>query len=297
MLAMAAKIIDGEKLAGKILAGLAPRVGKLEAAGITPGLAAVLVGKNPASELYVAKKTSACRGIGIYSTTLRLPESASEEELVEKIKMLNADPGIHGILVQLPLPKHMNAQRVMEIISREKDVDGFNPENLGRLFAGDENCFAPATPLGIMKMIEAEKIKPKGKHAVLVGASNIVGKPLGMMLLNRFATVTFCHIHTKNLAGHTKTADILVSAAGKPKLITAGMVKEGAVVIDVGTTRVGGKILGDVDFDGVRKKASAITPVPGGVGPMTVACVVENTVKAAEGISGAGGRASKGLAK
>ncbi|MFH1225385.1 MAG: bifunctional 5,10-methylenetetrahydrofolate dehydrogenase/5,10-methenyltetrahydrofolate cyclohydrolase [Candidatus Diapherotrites archaeon] len=281
---MPAKILDGEKLAKKTLHALVSRVEKLKARGVAPCLAAVLVGNSPASELYVGKKTEACRGMGVLSRTVRLGASASEDELLGAISSLNNDDAVHGILVQLPLPKRMDVQRVMECIAPEKDVDGFNPVNLGRLFAGDVkgNFFAPATPLGVMGLLRGAKIKIKSKHAVVVGSSNLVGKPLGIMLLNEFATVTFCHIRTKNLAQHTCMADILVSAVGKPKLITADMVKKGAVVMDVGTTKVGDRVHGDVDFNAVRKKASAITPVPGGVGPMTVASVVANTVKAAE---------------
>lgn len=281
---MPAKILDGEKLAKKTLHSLGHRLGALKKRGITPCLAAVLVGENPSSELYVAKKTGACGSTGILSRIVRLKQSACEDELLEAISSLNNDDSVHGILVQLPLPKHIGVQHVMEAIAPEKDVDGFNPVNLGRLFAGGEckDFFAPATPLGVMKLLHSAKIKIKSKHAVLVGSSNLVGKPLGVMLLNEFATVTFCHVYTKNLAQHTKSADILVVAVGKPKLITAGMVKRGVVVIDVGTTKVGNRVLGDVDFAEVRKIASAITPVPGGAGPMTVASVVENTVKAAE---------------
>lgn len=285
---MPAKILNGEKLANKTLHALSARVKKLKSKGITPGLAAVLVGNDPASELYVNKKTSACKTAGVYSRTVRLHASTTEKKLIAKIRALNNDKKINGILVQLPLPKKINVQRVMEAINPEKDVDGFNPASLGKLFSGDKNCFAPATPLGVMKLLHSANVKLKGRNVVVVGASNIVGKPLGIMLLNEFATVTFCHIHTKNLKAHTINADILISAVGKPKLIRAGMVKKGAVVIDVGTTKTARGLEGDVDFAAVRKKARAITPVPGGVGPMTVASVVENTVKAAELSAGAG---------
>ncbi len=276
---MTAEIIDGKKVAEKIRAGI-----KAEIAGMKkkPGLAAILVGENPASDSYVRTKENACKEAGIYSDVHRLPDSTTEEELLHLIGKLNIDKRIHAILVQLPLPQHISEERVLAAVAAEKDVDGFNPANLGKLAAGNEAA-VPCTPKGIIRLLEEYRIKISGKSAVVVGRSGIVGRPTAMMLMNRDATVTVCHSKTKGLGEYTKNADILVAAAGKAKLITADMIKEGAAVIDVGITRVGGKLVGDVDFEPAREKAAYITPVPGGVGPMTVAMLLENTLKACKG--------------
>jgi methylenetetrahydrofolate dehydrogenase (NADP+)/methenyltetrahydrofolate cyclohydrolase len=279
---MTAKLIDGKSLAEGVRESLKPRVDALKKKGVTPGLAAVIVGDDPASKLYVKLKTKAASEVGINTVDRRLPASASEDELLGLIRELNKDSSVDGILVQLPLPKHIDKRKVMSAISPEKDVDGFNPLNLGKLFVGVESL-APATPKGVVRLIESVT-KVKGKEVVIVSHSTLIGKPLALMLLARNATVSVCHEFTKDLASHTKNADILVSATGVPKLIKASMVKDGAVVIDVGVAKTKEGICGDVDFEAVKKKASCITPVPGGVGPMTVAMVIENTVNAAEGI-------------
>jgi len=276
---MTAEIIDGKKLAEKIRAGIKEEIARSKE---KPGLAAIIVGENPASKLYVGIKQRTCDEVGIYSEIYNLPEATSEEELLKLISKLNNNPKIHGILVQSPTPKHINEETVFNAINLEKDVDGFNPINIGRMFYGNEGM-VPCTPKGVIRMLEEYKIPISGKNAVVVGRSKIVGKPTAMLLLNRDATVTVCHRHTKNLGECTKNADILVVAVGKPKLITAEMVKPGAVVIDVGTTKVNGKLVGDVDFEAVRKKAAYLTPVPGGVGPMTVAMLLENTLNAFKG--------------
>jgi methylenetetrahydrofolate dehydrogenase (NADP+)/methenyltetrahydrofolate cyclohydrolase len=279
---MTAKTIDGKKTAAWVLESIKPRVAALKKRGVTPGLAAVIVGDDPASKLYVKLKTKAAKEAGLSAFDHKLPEKTSESELLSLITQLNRDSSVHGILVQLPLPKHIDKRRVMSAVSPEKDVDGFNPLNLGKIFVGDESL-APATPKGVVKLIECAT-KIKGKEAVIVSHSTLIGKPLSLMLLARNATVTVCHEFTRDLALHTKNADILVSAAGVPKLIKAGMVKKGAVVVDVGVAKTKDGICGDVDFEAVKKKASRITPVPGGVGPVTVAMVIENTVTAAEKI-------------
>ena len=275
---MPAKIIDGKKIADRILNELKNRIKNLKQ---KPGLALVLVGNSPASEIYVNSKEKMSKEVGFYIERFDLDEKISEIELLKIVMELNQKQSIHGILVQLPLPKHMDENLVTNSILPHKDVDGFTHVNLGYLFSGQEKI-APATALAVMKLIESTGTEIDGKNAVVVGRSNIVGKPVAMMLLEKNATVTVCHSKTKNLAEHTKKADILVVAVGKPKLITKGMIKEGAVVIDVGINRVNGNIVGDVDFDNVKEVAGFITPVPGGVGPMTIAMLMENTLKAME---------------
>ena len=272
---MTAVIMDGKALAEKIRARIKTEVAKLS---IKPGLAAIIVGENPASKIYVDIKRKTCDEVGIYSELYKLPESTTEKELLQLIEKLNDNEKIHAILVQLPLPGQLNEEKILAAVALEKDVDGFSPVNVGKLFAGNEAA-VPCTPKGVIRLLEEYKVEIAGRNIVVVGRSNIVGKPVALMLLNRDATVTVCHSKTKNLAQHTKQADILVVAAGKPKLVTADMVKEEAVVIDVGINRMDGKLAGDVDFESVRKKAAYITPVPGGVGPMTVAMLIENTLE------------------
>ncbi len=274
-------LLDGKALSKKIREKIKNKVDDLKNNGVIPGLAVILVGDNPASQLYVNMKTKACEDVGIYSINHRMPSEIAEEELINVIKMLNDNPMVHGILVQLPLPKHIREENVIEAIDYKKDVDGFHPYSVGRLLRGNP-LFYPCTPYGIIKLFEEYDIELKGKDVVIVGAGNITGKPLASMLTNAFATVQLCHIHTKNLKEKTKKADILITAVGKPKLITEEMVKEGCVVVDVGISRVGNKVVGDVDFEGVSGKVSYITPVPGGVGPMTIAMLLYNTVKAIE---------------
>ncbi len=279
---MSAQIMDGKAVAKSIREGLKEEVDRLKKEDIYPGLAVVLVGDNPASMIYVKNKGEACRAAGIYSEEHRLPEDTKESELLELINRLNNDPRIHGILVQLPLPSHIDKDRVLKSISPEKDVDGFHEINMGRLLTGQEGL-VPCTPLGIMKLLEYYHIPVEGRFAVVVGRSNIVGKPVAMMLLQRNATVTICHTRTRNMTETCRMADILIAAAGKPGMITGDMIKDGAVVIDVGINRSDmGKLIGDVDFESVSKKAGWITPVPGGVGPMTIAMLLYNTVKAAK---------------
>lgn len=283
---MTAKIIDGRKLAGKLRQGYAQRVHVLAQAGAVPGLAVILVGDDPASAVYVGNKVRACEAVGIRSFTDRLPATISNENLLARIEELNTDPSVHGILVQLPLPPHIDMARVLETISVEKDVDGFHLYNVGGLVTGN-TVFSPCTPYGVVKLLESENIPIEGQNVVVVGASNIVGKPMALMLMARDATVSICHAKTRDLAQYTILADILVVAAGVPNLILPQMVKKGAVVIDVGINRLpDGTITGDVDFEGVRWRASAITPVPGGVGPMTVTMLLENTIQSAERASG-----------
>lgn len=278
-----AKIIDGKKVSEHIRAQIAEGVKKLkQETGITPGLAAVLVGEDPASEIYVRNKRKACANAGIYSEEHKLPAETTEEELLALVDKLNNDPNIHGILVQLPLPDHINETKVLRAVSPLKDVDGFHPYNVGLLVEGNPR-FIPCTPHGIIKMLEFYDIDIKGKQAVIVGRSNIVGKPVSMLLLHRHATVTVCHSRTKPLDEVTRRADILVAAIGRANFITADMVKEGAVVIDVGINRnEEGKLTGDVDFEAVSQKASYITPVPGGVGPMTISMLLWNTLESAK---------------
>ncbi|MBU2100413.1 bifunctional methylenetetrahydrofolate dehydrogenase/methenyltetrahydrofolate cyclohydrolase [Candidatus Micrarchaeota archaeon] len=274
---MAARVFDGKKLAEKIKEKIAKEI---KEKNLKPKLSLILVGNDPASQVYVKKKHEACQEIGIISDQHFFTEKASEKEITELIEILNKDPEVSGILVQLPLPEQISVKKVINLILPEKDVDGFHPVNIGKASIG-QNCFFPATPLGILRLIEEEKIELQGKNVVIVGTSNIVGKPLGLMLLNKNATITYCNKFTKDLKEFTKKADILISAVGKPKLITKDMVKKNAIVIDVGTTRnETGKLTGDVDFEEVKKTALFITPVPGGVGPLTVACLMENTLKA-----------------
>lgn len=275
---MSARIIDGKKIASEMREALKQKMGSLGHVG----LAVIIVGENPASKVYVRNKEKACIDAGIHSEVIALPEETTQEEILERIRMLNEDAGIHGILVQLPLPAHFDSRKVLDSISAEKDVDGFHPCNVGALLLGNPGL-QPCTPHGVMKMLEYEEVEIRGKHAVIVGASNIVGKPMALMLLAKGATVTICNSKTRDLGHHTRDADILVVAVGRPNLVTGSMVKEGAVVIDVGMNRLeSGKLAGDVDFDAACERASMITPVPGGVGPMTIAMLLENTVEAAE---------------
>ena len=271
-------ILDGKTLAKKIRLSIKEEVNQFKEKGIIPGLAFILVGDNPASQVYVNMKTKACEEVGIYSINHRMPKEINEKELVDVIKMLNDNPMVHGILVQLPLPEHMDEEKIIEAIDYKKDIDGFHPYNMGRLARGNP-LFSSCTPLGIMKLLEKYSIDVKGKDVVMVGAGNITGKPMALMLTNAGATVQICHIHTRNLKEKTKMADILISAVGKPGLIKEDMVKEGAVVIDVGISRVEGKVVGDIDFENVSQKVSHITPVPGGVGPMTIAMLLYNTLQ------------------
>lgn len=280
---LAAKIIDGRKLAAKLREAFAVRVQALAASGACPpGLAVILVGEDAASAVYVRNKIRACEATGIKSVSHRLPSTISNAELLGMIVELNADPDVHGILVQLPLPPHIDVARVLETIAIEKDVDGFHLYNVGALVAGN-TVFPPCTPYGVVKLLESEGVSVEGQNVVIVGASNIVGKPMALMLMARDATVAICHAKTRDLAQFTILADILVVAAGVPNLILPQMVKTGAIVIDVGINRLpDGTITGDVDFAGVAQKAAGITPVPGGVGPMTVTMLLENTIASAE---------------
>lgn len=278
---MTAKLLDGKIMAEEVEKKLKERVDALKQKGITPGLLVILVGEDPASQSYVGNKEKGCARLGLISKTLRMPAKTTQDALEKAIREANADPAIHGVLVQLPLPKPLDGDRALELILPEKDVDGFHDINAGRLMRGLDGVVA-CTPKGAMHMLKSAGLPIAGKEAVVVGRSNIVGKPMAMLLLQESATVTVCHSRTANLAEHTRRADILVSAIGKPRFITADMVKDGAVVIDVGITRVDGKLCGDVDFEPVSEKASYITPVPGGVGKMTVAMLLENTVAAAE---------------
>ena len=277
-----ARIIDGTALSQRIREEVAQRVQALAAKGTRPGLAVVLVGEDPASAVYVANKVRACEEVGIRSITHRMDPGISTEMLIGKIEALNADASVDGILVQLPLPRHVDMRRVLETIAVEKDVDGFHLYNVGALVVGG-TVFPPCTPYGVVKLLEHEGINVAGQNVVVVGASNIVGKPMALMMMQREATVAICHVRTRDLAQFTILADILVVAAGVPNLIIPQMVKTGAVVIDVGINRLAdGRLVGDVDFEGVRKKAAYITPVPGGVGPMTVTMLLENTITGAE---------------
>ncbi|PIX05169.1 MAG: bifunctional methylenetetrahydrofolate dehydrogenase/methenyltetrahydrofolate cyclohydrolase FolD, partial [Gallionellales bacterium CG_4_8_14_3_um_filter_54_18] len=262
------------------------RADALKARGVTPGMAVIIVGSDPASKVYVAGKVRACAELGLHSIHVEFPEDTSEAVLLAKIDELNHDPKIHGLLVQLPLPKHLDAHKVIEAINPDKDVDGFHEKNIGALVTG-ETPFPSCTPYGVMVMLEKTGIRVEGKHAVVVGRSNIVGKPMALLLLHKNATVTICTSKTVDLAKHTRDADILVAAVGRPNFITGDMVKPGAVVIDVGINRTAdGKLCGDVDFASVKQVAGYLTPVPGGVGPMTITMLVANTVRAAERLSG-----------
>lgn len=279
---MAAELIDGKKVAADIKAVLKTEIDGLKSKGINPCLAVVLVGENPASQKYVANKEKACVATGITSIAHRIPETTTQEELIKLVDQLNNDPKVHGILVQLPLPKGLNEKEIMNRISPAKDVDGFGPDALGKLLL-DEPGFISCTPHGAMKMLEAYNIDPKGKHAVVVGRSVIVGKPLALLLLRKHATVTIAHSRTPDLKDVCLKADILCVAVGKAKMITGDMVKEGATVIDIGiNVTPEGKLVGDVDFDTAKERAAYITPVPGGVGPMTIAMLMYNTVQAAK---------------
>ena len=293
---MTAKLILGKEVSEEIYGELRQRIEALKARGVTPGLAVVLVGDDPASQVYVRKKGEMCEELGMRSTTIVMPKETTQEELLRKVAELNADLSIHGYLVQLPLPDHIDEEAVIDAIDPSKDVDCFHPSNVGRMLIGDPD-FLPATPAGVQQMLVRSGIETAGRHVVVVGRSNIVGKPMAAMMVQRGAgadsTVTVVHSKTPNLAEITSTADILVVAIGKPRFITADMVKEGAVVIDVGTNRIqdpahpkGSRLVGDVDFDAVKEKASYITPVPGGVGPMTICMLMANAVRAAERVVG-----------
>lgn len=277
---MAAIIMDGRSVAARLKETAAQEALALAQNGMMPHLAVVLVGENAASQVYVRNKENACKKAGIHSTVLRLPENCTQAELEDAVRALNEDASVHGILVQLPLPDHLDEAAVLRLIDPDKDVDGFHAMNSGRLMNGQRG-FVPCTPLGVMRMLEAYGIPVRGKHAVVIGRSNIVGKPMAMLLLAADATVTICHSKTENLAQIARQADILVAAVGRPRFVTADMVKPGATVIDVGINRVDGAIVGDVDFDGVSEIAGYLTPVPGGVGQMTIAMLLANTLDAA----------------
>lgn len=289
---MACKIISGPEVSGEIYGELRQRIEKLKSEGTVPGLAVILVGDDPASQVYVRNKGKKCEELGMHSETIVLPKETTEEELLQRIDALNKDSSIHGFLVQLPLPKHIDEDKVIEAIDPSKDVDGFHPVNVGRMLIGKPG-FLPATPAGVQQMLLRSGVETAGKHVVVVGRSNIVGKPMAALMIQRGlgadSTVTVVHSKTSDLGAITRQADILIVAIGKPRFITADMVKEGAVVIDVGTNRIddpthpkGSRLVGDVDFENVKDKVSAITPVPGGVGPMTICMLMANAVKAAE---------------
>jgi methylenetetrahydrofolate dehydrogenase (NADP+)/methenyltetrahydrofolate cyclohydrolase len=288
-----ADLIDGRGIAKRVRAGVVRRVEELAMKGVKPGLAVVLVGDDPASAVYVSGKARACDETGMHSVIMRLPADTSESDLLARIGHLNTDPAIHGILIQMPLPKQINAAAVIRRVDPAKDVDGFHPVNVGKMLVGERDGFVPCTPLGIQLLLQESGVKTPGKSCVVIGRSNIVGKPIAALMMQdndkANCTVTICHRHTVDLKVHTTGADILIVAAGRPRMITADMVKPGAVVIDVGMNRVadsgaanGMRLEGDVDFDAVREVASKITPVPGGVGPMTIAMLMTNTVRAAE---------------
>jgi methylenetetrahydrofolate dehydrogenase (NADP+) / methenyltetrahydrofolate cyclohydrolase len=288
-----AELIDGRGIAKKVRADVAERAKKLLARGVRPGLAVVLVGDDPASAVYTSAKARAAEEAGMYSLNVRLPADTSQADLLSRVDALNADPKIHGILVQMPLPKQIDSDIVIRRINPAKDVDGFHPVNVGKMLIGERDGFISCTPAGIQVLLKESGVKTPGKNCVVIGRSNIVGKPLAALMMqdneNANCTVTVCHRHTADLKAHTRAADILIVAAGRPNVVTADMVKPGAVVIDVGTNRVadpgsrsGTRLQGDVDFESVRQVASKITPVPGGVGPMTIAMLMSNTVRAAE---------------
>ena len=279
---MSAQLLDGKVMSEALRGEIAVRVAALKEKGVHPGLAVILVGEDPASQIYVRNKGIGCEQVGIHSVTIRMPETTTQEELENQIRALNADDSIHGILVQLPLPRHLDEAAALAVIVPEKDVDGFHIQNAGKLLNGLNGVVA-CTPKGALEMIRRTGVDLSGKEAVVVGRSNIVGKPMAMLLLQQNCTVTICHSRTADLAAHTRNADVLVAAVGKAKFITADMVKPGAIVIDVGINRLeNGKVVGDVDFDAVKEVASWITPVPGGVGRMTITMLLENTVEAAE---------------
>jgi methylenetetrahydrofolate dehydrogenase (NADP+)/methenyltetrahydrofolate cyclohydrolase len=280
-----ATVIDGVGVSARLRGEVSERATALRRRGVVPGLAVVLVGADPASAVYVRNKVKACEQHGLRSTLDRLPAETTEIQLLERIKELNADVSLHGILVQLPLPKHIDSQKVIEAIAAEKDVDGFHVANAGALMTGSAR-FKPCTPYGVMKLLEAYDIPVSGKHAVVIGRSNIVGKPMSLLLLEAGATVTICHSKTEQLAAHTKTADIVVAAVGRRNVITGSMIKPGATVIDVGMNKNDeGKLCGDVDYASVREVAAHVTPVPGGVGPMTITMLLVNTLQSAERVS------------
>jgi methylenetetrahydrofolate dehydrogenase (NADP+)/methenyltetrahydrofolate cyclohydrolase len=298
---VSARILDGAAIAREIRAEIARDVAELKAQGVTPGLAVVIVGDDPASQVYVKSKGEACREAGMHSETIRLPAETTQAELLATVDGLNADPRIHGFLIQLPLPKQIDSERVLHRVAPQKDVDGFHPMNVGKLAVGDPTAFRPATPYGVQQMLIRSGVETKGAHAVIVGRSNIVGKPMANLLLQDGpggnATVTVCHSRSKDLPAITRQADILVVAIGKPRFVTADMVRPGAVVVDVGINRVadaaspkGYAIVGDVDYGPVCEVASAITPVPGGVGKMTIAMLLSNTLQAARTAGQGGGR-------
>jgi methylenetetrahydrofolate dehydrogenase (NADP+)/methenyltetrahydrofolate cyclohydrolase len=288
-----ADLIDGRAIAKKVRADVAERAKKLLARGVRPGLAVVLVGDDPASAVYTSAKAKAAEEAGFYSLNLRLPANTSQADLLSRVDELNSDPKIHGILVQMPLPKQIDPDTVIRRIDPSKDVDGFHPVNVGKMLIGERDGFIPCTPAGIQVLLKESGVKTPGKDCVVIGRSNIVGKPMAALMMqdneNANCTVTVCHRHTADLKAHARAADILIVAAGRPRIVTGDMVKPGAVVIDVGTNRVadpeaksGTRLRGDVDFESVREVASKITPVPGGVGPMTIAMLMSNTVRAAE---------------
>lgn len=277
-----ARIIDGKKIAEAFRLEIARDIKSLAAKGVTPGLAAVLVGDNPASQVYVRNKKKTAHELGMYSELHELDKNTTEESLLKKVDELNRDPKIHGILVQLPLPKHLDEKKIINAVSPDKDVDGLHPISAGKLLTGQPGL-VPCTPFGVMKLLEYMNVELKGAHAVVLGRSNLVGKPVALMLLQKDATVTMCHSRTRDLASITSQADILIAAVGKARMVTADMIKPGAVVIDVGINRLpDGKLAGDVDYDSVISKAGMVTPVPGGVGPMTIAMLMANTVTAAK---------------
>lgn len=275
-----AKILDGKLMAEDLTKDQTRRVAELAAKGVIPGLAVVLVGEDPASQIYVRNKGIACETVGVHSKTIRLLQSASQDEVIAAVDELNADDSIHGILVQLPLPGHLDEAAVLARILPQKDVDGFHISNAGKLFSGQSGV-VPCTPKGIIHMLKQGGVELTGKDAVVIGRSNIVGKPAAMLLLNENCTVTICHSRTQNLKEHCRRADILVAAIGKPRFVTADMVKPGAAVVDVGINRVDGKVVGDVDYEAVSEVAGYITPVPGGVGKLTISMLIENTLEAA----------------
>ncbi|MBD3261929.1 MAG: bifunctional methylenetetrahydrofolate dehydrogenase/methenyltetrahydrofolate cyclohydrolase FolD [Candidatus Altiarchaeales archaeon] len=282
---MSAQIIDGKAVSAKIRGGLKAQAQELINNGIIPGLATIRVGEDPASKLYLKLKHKACSEVGVYSEDHVLAEDTGEKEVIAQIKKINQDANIHGILLQLPLPKPLDSRDILAEIDPRKDVDGITPTNLGRLVNGSKG-FIPATPKGVLRLLDEYGIELEAKKATVIGRSVIVGKPLYLLLLSRNATVTMCHSRTRDVTEHTKDADILVSAVGSPGLVTADMVKEGGVVVDVGTTKTESGLAGDVDFEHVKEKAAYITPVPGGVGPMTISMLVENTVLAAQNSAG-----------
>ena len=278
---MTARIIDGKSIAKELRESLVPRVAALKEQGITPGLTVIVVGDDPASAIYVRNKERACVKLGMNSQVLRFPAETTQEEILNTVRLLNQDDSVHGILVQLPLPPHIDERAVLRAIDPDKDVDGFHAMNAGRLMNGEPG-FVACTPKGVMRLLEVSGVELDGKNAVMVGRSNIVGKPMALLLLQKNCTVTIAHSHTKDLTAVTRSADILVVAVGRAGFITGDMIKPGAAVMDVGINRADGKVVGDVDFESAKEVASCITPVPGGVGAMTIAMLMENTVEAAE---------------